>query len=83
MTFKLRLSFEIWGNVFNIEDNNDNMFNTFVNTYLQIFQSCFPIKKIYVQSPCKQWLTISIKTSCKRKKELYVLTKAYGNNNLK
>jgi high-affinity nickel permease len=31
---KLRLGFEIWENIFNIEDNNiDNIFNIFVNTY--------------------------------------------------
>jgi exonuclease III len=50
--FKIRLSYEIWEDVFNTEDNNiDNMFNTFANTYLQIFYACFPNKKIYEQSP--------------------------------
>jgi hypothetical protein len=69
----------IWENVF----NTDNMFNTFVNTYLQIFYTCFPKKKIYEQSPPKQWLTIRIKTSCKRKRELYLLMKVHDNKNLK
>jgi exonuclease III len=50
--FKLRLSYEIWENVFHTEDNDiDNMFNTFANTYLQIFYACFPKKKIHEQSP--------------------------------
>jgi hypothetical protein len=69
--------------VFNTEDSNiDNtMFNTFANTYLQIFYACFPKKKVYEQSPPKQWLTNGIKTSCKRKEELYLLTKVNDNNN--
>jgi hypothetical protein len=70
--------------VFNTEDSNiDNMFNTFANTYLQIFYACFPKKKIYEQSPPKLWLTNGIRTSCKRKKELYLLTKVNDNNNFK
>jgi hypothetical protein len=83
MNFNLDLSYEIWENVFNTEDSNiDNMFNTFASTYLQIFYACFPKKKIYEQSPPKQWLTNGIKT-CKRKKELHLLTEANDNNNLK
>jgi hypothetical protein len=31
----------------------------------------------------KQWLTIGIKTSCKRKRQLYLLSKLHDNNNLK
>jgi hypothetical protein len=81
--FKFRLSYEIWENVLNTEDSDiDNIFNTFANTYLQIFYACFLKKKIYEQSPPKQWLTNGIKTSCKRKKELYLLTKANDNNEL-
>jgi hypothetical protein len=75
------LSYEIWENVFNAEDSNiDNMFNTFANTYLQIFYACFPKTKIYEQSPPKQWLTNGLKSSCKRKKEFYLLTKANDND---
>jgi hypothetical protein len=78
------MSYQIWENVFNTEDGNiDNMFNTFANTYLQIFYSCFRKKKICEQSPPTQWLTNGITTYCKRKKELYLLTKANDNNNLK
>jgi exonuclease III len=44
--FKFRLCCEIWENVFNTEDSNiDNMFNTFANTYLQIFYACFRKRK--------------------------------------
>jgi hypothetical protein len=49
--FKHRLSLEVWENVFNTENNNtDNMFNTFADTYLRIFYTCFPKKKLYEQS---------------------------------
>jgi hypothetical protein len=79
--FKLILSFEIRGNNFNTENNNiDNMFNTFVNTYLKIFYTCFPTKKIYKQSSPKQLLTTRIK---REKRELYLSTKVHDNNNLK
>jgi hypothetical protein len=75
------LSYEIWENT---EDSNiDIMFNTFANTHLRIFYACFPKKKIYEQSPPKQCLTHGIKTSCKRKRQLYLLMKANDNNNLK
>ena len=74
--FKLSLSFENWETVFNAEDNNiDSVFNNFVDVYLQIFNACFPQKKIYKQSSSKQWLTTGIKTSCRRKRELYLLVK--------
>jgi hypothetical protein len=50
--FKHRLSFETWENVFNIGNNNiDNMFNTFTNTYLQIFHACFQKKKRILPKP--------------------------------
>ncbi|PNF42587.1 hypothetical protein B7P43_G03095, partial [Cryptotermes secundus] len=82
--FKLSLSFETWETVFNAEDNNiDSVFNNFVDVYLQIFNACFPKKKIYEHFSSKQWLTTGIKTSCRRKRELYLLAKFHDNENLK
>jgi hypothetical protein len=47
--FKIRLSYELWDNVFNADNKDvDSIFNTFLNTYLQIFYSCFP-KKNFVR----------------------------------
>jgi hypothetical protein len=74
--FKLSLSFQMWEDVFNTENSDiDKMFDSFVNTYLKIFQAYFPKKKIYLQCSSKQWVTTGIKTSCDKKRELYHLSK--------
>jgi len=39
-----KLSSESWDSIFNSEDVNA-MFNSFLNTYLRIFNSSFPLKK--------------------------------------
>jgi hypothetical protein len=46
--FKITLSYEVWKNVFS-DDNKDvdRIFNTFLNTHLQTFYSCF--KKNFVR----------------------------------
>jgi hypothetical protein len=74
MDFKLNLSYESWDNVFLDEDMNV-IFNNFLNTYLRIFNASFPAKKFLVKSNTKPWLTTGIRTSCLRKRELYLLTK--------
>jgi len=43
--FLNKLSCESWNTIFNSEDVND-MFNSFLNTYLRIFYSSFPLKKV-------------------------------------
>jgi len=42
--FKDKLSSELWQNVFENVNDVDTIFNAFLNTYLQIFYSCFPKK---------------------------------------
>jgi hypothetical protein len=43
--FKDKLSSELRQNVFgNVNNDVDTIFNSFLNTYLQIFYSCFPLK---------------------------------------
>jgi hypothetical protein len=65
--FKLRLSFEIWVKVFNVNSNDaDSIYNKFLDTYLQLFHFCFPKGKIYEKSPTKHWITTKI--SCQKKK---------------
>jgi hypothetical protein len=51
------------------------IFNNFLNTYLRIFNASFPVKELMAKSNTKPWLTIGIRTSCLRKRELYLLTK--------
>ena len=73
--FKDKLSSELWQNVFeNVNNDVDTIFNSFLNTYSQIFYSCFPKKTVNVSTSNKQWITKGIINSCKRKKDLYFLT---------
>jgi hypothetical protein len=44
LNFKIELSYERWGDVFSGNDV-DIIFNSFLNTYLRIIFSCFPLKK--------------------------------------
>ena len=77
--FKDKLSSELWQNVFdNVNNDVDTIFNSFLNTYLQIFYSCCPKKTVNESTSNKQWITKGIINSCKRKKDLYLLTR---NNN--
>jgi hypothetical protein len=68
--FQLNLSYENWENVFDTEYDNDinQLFNNFLNTYLRIFYSSLPIYKSLVKDTSKGWLTKGILTSCKHKK---------------
>jgi hypothetical protein len=43
--FQIKPSFESWETVFE-NDDIDTMYNSFLNTYLTIFYSSFPLKKI-------------------------------------
>jgi hypothetical protein len=47
--FKMQLSYETWDDVFSSNDV-DTILNSFLNTYLRIFHSSFPIKKYIVPS---------------------------------
>ena len=45
--FKDKLSSELWQNVFENDNKDvDSIFNSFLNTYLQIFHSCFEKKTL-------------------------------------
>jgi hypothetical protein len=60
--FALNLSYENWDNVF-IEEDVNAVFNNFLNTYLRIFNSSFPLQKVYstyINKPC---IIAGIKTS--------------------
>jgi hypothetical protein len=64
------LSYESWEAVFS-NGNINIIFNSFSDTYLRIFQSCFPIKKKPIFSNFKPCLTQGIRISCANKKKLY------------
>jgi hypothetical protein len=80
--FIYKLSNESWDSIFNNTDVN-LMFNSFLNTYLRIFYSSFPLMKIKSNSNTINWITLGIKTSCKRKRELFLLLRNNNNPALK
>jgi hypothetical protein len=63
--FKKRLSYESWDSIFGNNDNMDidSLFNIFLNNYLRIVYTSFPIQKIIERGKNRQWITIRIKTS--------------------
>jgi len=78
----LRLSYETLDNVF--ENNNVNsIYNSFLNTYLRVFYSSFPLRKIITKTNSNAWITTGIRTSCKLKRDLYLLRKNSNDPRLK
>jgi hypothetical protein len=85
MEFQIKLSCELWDNVFN-SDNDDNvdiLFNSFLNSYLRIFHSSFPTKKINNRMNKKPWITSDIKVMCQYKKPIFTLVGVAVNLELK
>ena len=82
LDFVFKLSNESWEGVFN--DNDVNlMFNHFLNIYLKIFNSSFPLKSSKNRNYNNNWITSGIKTSCKRKRELFLLTRNSNDSAMK
>ena len=76
------LSYEIWEDVF--QDNKVNIiFNNFLNIYLRIFNTSFPIKKIQESLKHKPWLTSGIRTFCANKRKLYLARRNSNDLNFK
>jgi hypothetical protein len=69
--FTYLLSYENWEDVF-LESNVNTTFNNFLNTFLRIFYSSFPVNKLYHSHKQKPWLTTGIKISCANKRTLYL-----------
>jgi len=74
----LNLSYETWEQVFDGNDVN-GIFNSFLNTFLRIYYSSFPL--IWVKNKMNQnsWITPGIIIFCECKRELY--KKLKNNNN--
>jgi hypothetical protein len=71
VNFNNKLSYESWEDVINEKDIN-TAFNIFLNVYLTIFHSSFPIKKVHTHTVSKSWLTPGIRILCNTKKKLYL-----------
>jgi hypothetical protein len=59
------------------------MFNSFLNTFLRIFYSCFPLARIKNKNNSISWIKLGIKKSCKHKRELFLSTRDSNNPALK
>jgi exonuclease III len=68
--FNIKLSYESWKEVLDEEDV-DRMFNNFLNTYIRLFYSSFPLKKNYYKFCNKAWVTRGIRISCINKKKIF------------
>jgi hypothetical protein len=78
-----KLSCESWDSIFNSEDVNAAL-NSFLNIYLRIFYSSFPLKKLNNRNNNdNNWITLGIKTSCKHKREMYFICRKSNNLELK
>jgi hypothetical protein len=73
--FNFKLSYETWDDVFT-DGDVDNIFNSFLNTYLRAFNSSFPLRKIFHNYDNKAWLTAGIRISCQHKRNLHMLCKS-------
>jgi len=80
--FKNSLSFETWGQVSEGDDVN-TIFNSFLNTYIRIFYSSFPLTKINKIMYNNSWITIGIKTFCKQRREVYIAGRNRNNSIIK
>jgi hypothetical protein len=66
------LSYENWEDIF-LEADVNVILNNFLNTFLRILYTCFPLKKSLCSHNCKPWLTTGIRISCANKRKLYVI----------
>jgi hypothetical protein len=68
--FNNKLTYESWEDVIN-EKNINIAFNTFLNIYLTIFHSSFPIKKFMFTLPVNPGLRPELGFNVIRKKALF------------
>jgi hypothetical protein len=79
--FLTKLSYETWDTIFSTDDVN-KMFNSFLDTYLKMFYSSFPLKRIHINKKQRNWITLGILTSCKHKRELFTACRNNDNPDL-
>jgi hypothetical protein len=79
--FQIQLSYEQWDKVFG-NNNVNEIFNNFLNTYLRCYYSSFNKKTTKNLHNNNHWITTGIKISCKRKRELFHLYRLNNDANL-
>jgi hypothetical protein len=70
--FKFRLSHETWDDIFT-DGDVDEIFNSFLNNYLRVFNSSFPFRRTFYKYDNKAWLTVEIRNLCHHKRNLHIL----------
>ena len=83
-----KLSNESWDMVFNNNNNNkdvNDMFNSFLNNYIMIFNSSFPLQTVMTKKNLikHKWITKGIKISCSTKRKLYLTCGKHPNEETK
>ena len=68
---QLKLSYGTWDSTF-AENGVNKIFNSFLNTFLWHYYSSIPVIKTNKLLYHNTWITTSIRTSCKYKRELYI-----------
>ena len=76
--FQTNSSRETWEQVLDGTDVNE-IFNSFLNIFLRIYNSSFPLNQVKNNLNQNAWITPGIMTSCKYKRELYKVL--HSNNN--
>jgi hypothetical protein len=77
MQFQLLLQNETWESVYKDKDIN-NKYNSFLYTFLNIFEASFPIKYVSIGKIKK-----GIKVSCKRKRSVHIYSRNSNDPNTK
>jgi hypothetical protein len=72
--FQTLLKQEMWESVYRTHNTN-YMFNSFLSTFLNIFEASFPVNYRRTNKEKNDWITQGIKISCKHKRSLYTFTK--------
>jgi hypothetical protein len=70
--FKFKLSYETWDDVFT-DGHVEEIFNSFLNNYLRVFNSSFPLRRTFCKYDNKAWLTAGIRSLCHHKRNLHML----------
>jgi hypothetical protein len=77
-----------WDMVFNNSNNNkdiDDMFKSFSNNYIMIFNLSFPLQTVMTKKNLikNKWITKGIKISCSTTRKLYLPCRQHPNEEIK
>jgi hypothetical protein len=65
------------------QNDIDKSFNSFLNTFLIVFDTCFPILHVTTITENNHWITTGIRKSCMYKKSLHICSKTNSSPKIK